>query len=58
MDFEFPGLVFVLSFLVGIVFWGFLLWMAWVLVRSVQGIHAELRRIREHLATTPAARER
>ena len=46
----FEGLVFVLMTLLAIVFWGFLLWLAWLLVTSVKGMHTELVRIRELLA--------
>lgn len=46
----FEGLVFVLMTLLAIVFWGFLLWLAWLLVSSVRGMHTELVRIRELLA--------
>ena len=45
-----PGLVFVLMTLLAIVFWGFLLWLAWLLVSSVRGMPTELVRIRELLA--------
>ncbi len=45
----FQSVWFALTLVVGLLFWGFLLWMAWLLVSSVKGMHAELLRIRELL---------
>lgn len=46
---EFPNIWFGLSAVLGIVFWVFIFWLAWMLVSSVRGIHTELRHIREVL---------
>lgn len=44
-----PWLWFGLSAALGILFWGFLLWLAWLLVTSVKGVHTELTQIRKLL---------
>ena len=46
---EFPVIWFAFSAVVGVVFWAFLLWLAWLLVSSIKGMHTELTRIRELL---------
>ena len=45
-----PRFMFPFMMLLGLVFYGLLLWFAWILVSSVKGIHTELTRIREELA--------
>lgn len=49
----FESLWFVLTMLIAIAFWGFLLWLAWLLVSSIKGVHTELIRIREILTQRP-----
>lgn len=44
-----PWLWFGFSAVVGIFFWAFLLWMAWMLVTSIKGIREELGAIRRVL---------
>lgn len=44
-----PGFMFPFMMLLGLVFYGILLWFAWILVSSVRGMHTELTRIREEL---------
>lgn len=44
-----PWLWFAFSAVLGILFWAFLLWLAWLLVSSIRGIHVELTKIREIL---------
>lgn len=46
---EFPSVWFGLSAVLGIVFWAFIIWLAWMLVSSIKGIHTELIRIRDLL---------
>ena len=46
---EFPNVWFALSAVLGVVFWIFIIWLAWLLVSSIRGIHTELTRIRELL---------
>jgi hypothetical protein len=46
---EFPNVWFALSAVLGVVFWVFIIWLAWLLVSSIKGIHTELTRIRELL---------
>jgi hypothetical protein len=44
-----PWLWFGLSAVFGLLFWVFLLWLAWVLATSVKGMREELERIRKLL---------
>ena len=46
---EFPNIWFAFSAIIGVVVWAFLLWLAWLLVTSIRGMHTELRKIRELL---------
>lgn len=46
----FPSVWFAFSALVGIAVWVIALWLAWLVVSSVRGMHTELTRIRELLA--------
>ncbi len=46
---EFPNILFSLSAVLGVVFWAFIIWLAWMLVSSIKGMHMELTRIRELL---------
>jgi hypothetical protein len=52
MDSIFSSLMFAVLPFLGLLLWGFLLWMAWLLVRSVRGMHDEMVRIREILGET------
>ena len=38
-----------LMMVTGLVFYGVVIWFAWILVSSIKGIHTELTRIREEL---------
>ncbi|MDX1675999.1 MAG: hypothetical protein R3314_14490 [Longimicrobiales bacterium] len=53
---EFPSIWFAFSAIIGVLFWAFLLWLAWLLVSSVRGMHTELRKIRELLARQEGSR--
>lgn len=50
----FPGLWFAFVSLVGVLVWGFLIWLAWLLVSSIKGMHTELMRIRQVLGEMSA----
>ncbi len=40
--------------LIGVAVWGFLIWLAWLLVSSIKGMHTELIKIREVLGEMSA----
>lgn len=52
--FGFQEIWITLTALIGLIFWAFILWLAWLLVTSIRGMHSELTRIRELLAQIAA----
>ncbi|HUE95700.1 MAG TPA: hypothetical protein VMN39_03525 [Longimicrobiaceae bacterium] len=51
---DLPSWWFAFSAIIGVTFWAFLFWLAWVLVSSIRGTHTELTRIRELLTEISA----
>ena len=46
-----------ISMIVGVLIWGVIIWLAWMVVSSIRGMHTELIRIRELLAEGRPPRE-